>query len=392
MFCPKCGAENQDDSLFCNKCGVSLSLNKEQNGNKFAALTFLKNKKVIFPLLAVIIIVAIGAVYISNPMAKFKRDISNNNYIEAVKIYDNQIKGNVDKENTVQGYLKDEINQIEESFINGNITYDKAKSKLSTIKNTGLISAEVNNSLNRINGLNNSRVAYKKAEDYLKSSDIVNALKEFNKVIPDDNNYEKAKKQISDNEQKYKEQVLRSAEDLANKKEYDKSVSLLREATSLIPNDSELTTKLAAYEKQIQEKLVSEQLVTVESAKIVIQDTTYKALYPDMIQVIVNNNSDKTIKNMDVGCLGYDKNGYPLKIKTQYDFAGGEYEFVGIASDVNIVPGSKFGADKGWSLSETHGISKVLACVKDATFYDGTTWENPYYEYWLEQYKEKPLN
>lgn len=111
-----------------------------------------------------------------------------------------------------------------------------------------------------------------------------------------------------------------------------------------------------------------------------------------MIQVIVKNTSDKTIKDMKIGCLGYDKNGYPVKIKTQYDISGGDYEFVGNAPNVNIIAGSKFGEDKGWKLHELHGISKVLACVKSATFYDGTPWENPYYEYWVEKYKEKPLN
>lgn len=396
MFCPKCGAEVQEGSLFCYKCGVNLSLNKENSCSMFAEivnkLRIFKNKKIIIALLAVIIIAVIGTVYLNNPISRFKNNITNNNYIEAVKIYDDKIKGNIDKENMVLRFLESEINKIEDLFINENITYDKAKSKLTTIKNTGLVSAEVNNALNRIDNLNNSRIAYKKAEQYLKNNDILNALKEYKNVIPEDQNYKRAKEQIANNEKQYKEQVLKSAEEFANKQEYDKSVSLLKEATSLIPNDSDLTSKLSVYEKQLHEKLFAEQLVIVESAKIIIQDATYKALYPDMIQVIVKNNSDKTIKNMNVGCLGYDKNGYPLKIKTQFDFSGGYYEFVGSATDVNIIAGSRFGQDKGWSLDESHGISKVLACVKNATFYDGTTWENPYYGYWLDQYKEKPLH
>ena len=36
-------------------------------------------------------------------------------------------------------------------------------------------------------------------------------------------------------------------------------------------------------------------------------------------------------------------------------------------------------------------IKIILACVSSATFYDGTTWENPYYKYWLEKFQDKPI-
>ena len=56
------------------------------------------------------------------------------------------------------------------------------------------------------------------------------------------------------------------------------------------------------------------------------------------------------------------------------------------------MPNDTFGYNKGYSLAEDHGISKTIALVKNVTYYDGSTWENPYYPYWLEEYKEKPLH
>ena len=159
--------------------------------------------------------------------------------------------------------------------------------------------------------------------------------------------------------------------------------------TTTTANAPETPVKSKAEDKS--EKM-AKQLVIVESAKIVVRDAELKALYPDVIQVIVKNISEKTIKNMKVSCLGYDKNGYPVKIKTQFSLSGGDYELVGNAEDANIIAGGKFGENRGWALEDQSDVSKVLACVKSATFYDGTTWDNPYYEYWIEQYKDKPIN
>ncbi|MCO5385364.1 MAG: DUF5780 domain-containing protein [Desulfosporosinus sp.] len=391
MICSKCGAENSEDSVFCNKCATNLSGVIEQE-HKPKWFSNRRNIILSCAILVIGILVVVGIISFNNPVSVFKSNINNNKYSEATKIYDEKIKGKTDKENSVNSFLKDDIANIQKSFSESKIDYNTAKTRLETISNTHLASSDVSSALDKINSLNNSRIAFNKAEGFLKNKDLVNAIKEYKNVIPDDQNYEKAKEQITNNVKQYKEQVLKNAEDSANAKDYAKSITLLKEAALLIPNDSDLAVKLSGYEKQLEEKLVAEQQVTVESAKIVVQDSTYKSLYPDMIQVILKNSSQKTIKNLNVGCLGYDKNGYPLKIKTQFSFSGADYEFVGNAPDVNIVAGGTFGGNNGWKLDESHGISKVLACVKSATFYDGTTWDNPYYDYWIDQYKEKPLN
>ena len=240
-----------------------------------------------------------------------------------------------------------------------------------------------------------------KAQEYLKTNDLFNALNELKKIIPDDKNYTKAKETIAKYEKQYKEELLKHVEYSINNKDYEKAVELLKEAIVIMQDDNDINVKLSICEKKLQqqkqeekkkkiEELRSKQIVVVESAKIIEQDPRYKALYPDMLQAIIKNNSGKTIKKMEVGFLGYDENGYPMKIKGKYDFWGGDYEFIGLAEDVNIVAGDIFGYDAGWELSDPHGLSKIIACVKSATFYDGTTWHNQFYDLWLEEYKEKP--
>ncbi|WP_456276507.1 DUF5780 domain-containing protein [Bacillus sp. AK128] len=410
MICRRCNSEIQKDDLFCSKCGAHLPI--QENGNevieKSSKTLFRigKNKKTIYLFSSIALlmsVVVLLSIFLQNPVRSFKQDIKNNNYSDAIEIYDQKIKGNNEKENQIKPILKDEIFNIKKLFIDEDIDFRNAKERIEKIKTFGLIPQDVKTIITEIESLNNSRISYKKAVEFEKGKNYIDSIKEYKKVIREDEDYELAQKQIEKIVENYKVDVLKQAQDSANSQDYDKSVSLLKEASSIVPDDIDITAMLTVYEKKLVEKnetdrkhkienAKAEQLIIVENAKIMVQDANYKTLYPDMLQAIITNKSDKTIKNMKVGFLGFDNNGYPVKIIANFDFSGGNYEFVGDADDVNIIKGGRFGENVGWELSETHGISKVLALVKSTSFYDGSTWENPYYPYWIEEYKEKPLH
>ncbi|WP_252502749.1 DUF5780 domain-containing protein [Sporosarcina sp. Marseille-Q4943] len=409
MRCNSCGAENQKDSVYCNKCGTNLSQSigkeKDSSNTYIAKRNTMRSKKVIFgSTISLIIMVSILLFfYINNPVNAFKSEINSNNDKAALDIYEKKINGKVDNETKAKSFLIEEAKQVKESFKNQQIDYGDAKEKLDTIKNTRLVSSDVNKINAYIKQLHDSRIAFEKAREYQKEKNYSSAIREYQKVIKEDDNYSAANGEIKDIKEKYKKEVLSEVEENINSKDYDSAVTLLKEASLVISDDKDIISKLAIYKEKLDEqkaiqkreeieKAKAEQIVVVESSKIFVQSTEYKALYPDMIQVIVKNKSDKTIKSMSIGSVGYDKNGYPVKIKTQYSFSDGNYEFVGNGEDVNIVAGGTYGQDVGWSLDDRHGISKTISCVKSVSFYDGTTWENPYYSYWIEEYKGKPLN
>ncbi|WP_048063142.1 zinc-ribbon domain-containing protein [Methanococcoides burtonii] len=54
MFCPKCGAENRDDSKFCVSCGTNFSLSDQDSSNSTSrsSLTVQKAKN---PVIAVVL-------------------------------------------------------------------------------------------------------------------------------------------------------------------------------------------------------------------------------------------------------------------------------------------------------------------------------------------------
>ncbi|WHX51069.1 DUF5780 domain-containing protein [Paenibacillus woosongensis] len=399
--CNNCGHELSDESLFCNKCGSKIGVSN--NNRKMFSL---KNRKWLYlsSSLAVVILVA-GVLYLvnSNPIHTFKKSIQESSYKDAIDIYNKEIKGNTKRETEVETYLESDLIKIQQDFENEKINFDNAISKINTIEKTKLLTSKVSEVQNKIISLNDSRIAFKAGNELIKSNNIKDALVELKKVSEDDSkNYEIANDLIEKSSSEYKNIILKNAEKAASNNKFEEALNEINQGLSVMQNDSDLIAKKSVYEKKKEEQIENErkikmqeaknkQEVIVEKASITIQSTEYKALYPDMIQVIVRNKSNKTVKNMVVVSLGFDSNGLPVKIRNQYS-SEGDYAYEGYAENVNIVTNATFGKGKGWSIHENLGIKTVLSCVKEVEYYDGTTWENEYYNYWLDEFKEKPLH
>jgi Family of unknown function (DUF5780)/zinc-ribbon domain len=392
MLCSRCGAENSADSVFCKKCGSPLKIEPELKNNSY------NNKKylVISGAIAIVfVLIAISMFSFNNPVSAFKKNITNNQPEEATKIYNEEIKGDGDREEKVLSFLEDEIVEIQKSYSDEKIDYTAAKARLDTIRSTQLVESHVESALKEMDNLYNSRLAFKKADEYLKNKDLLNALKEYQKVSKEDKNYDHAQEQIVKNKKEVKKLVLKNVEEYAKNQEYGKAVRILADALTVIPNDTDLLAKesvyqkaqdekLAAEHKQEMEELIAKQELTVGSTNVV---PDYFSLH-DQAQVIVKNNTQKVVKNFTVGILMYDNNGYPVKS----GIIAGETElFRGKADAVNIQPGQSFGSDNVWNLYTDYGtVSKINACVIDVDYFDGSSWSNDYFTYWQDEHLGKP--
>lgn len=158
----------------------------------------------------------------------------------------------------------------------------------------------------------------------------------------------------------------------------DKVIFESNGSSSNVTEDVNEETVLAAIE---------EQPFKVISTKYVVQSDTYKSVYPDMLQAVVENNTELDIKDAVVAFVAWDENSLPVKIEGQYDFDGGSYVQEVTYDSINMVPGATFGQDKGFSLSEDNGISNFKAIVVSYEAYDGTTWSNPEYGNWKKLYE-----
>jgi hypothetical protein len=134
--------------------------------------------------------------------------------------------------------------------------------------------------------------------------------------------------------------------------------------------------------KKKMEELEKSQEVSVVSARV-----TKDWIDWDQIEVVVKNNTDKVVKNYSVAWMCFDKDGFPIKT----GYGGEDYLDKGYA-ERNVQPAQTFGRGYGWQTSQSTGAETVLAVVEEVEYYDGTKWTNPYYDYWLEEYLEKPLH
>lgn len=354
------------------------------------------NKKLIYIIIAVLIfIIALATFkYFNNPVTKFKQNLDTTDISKLQKIYNST--QSYDQKKDIENIFQDKLSSIVNEFVNGTKSYENTIEGVERYKDIKALETYIQNSKENIEKIKASKDSFNEAKKYEENNKILEAIKEYSKVIElDKNNYKIAQEYINTNKNNLKISTLAEIDNLIAQNNYVDANSKLKTLLEIMPNDADITAKSnqikeKAKEQEI-EKYKNEQEVSVESASIVVQSDTYKALYPDAIEVVIKNNSTKTIKDYNVAILAYDSNNYPLKIKPQFKAYNANYEFTGQADNANIVAGDIGGKDYGWNLDQTHGISKVIAIVKDVTYYDGTTWENPYYPYWIEQYKEKQL-
>ena len=139
--------------------------------------------------------------------------------------------------------------------------------------------------------------------------------------------------------------------------------------------------------------------ITHESADILY----YENGYP-YIQDILTNNTDRAIIETQYCMLAYDENGSPLKLYWNFLDSSAESSFENtVRSDENILPGQTEEYRGGWSLYDgermenlpeggnggADQVAYALICLKQVVFEDGTVWNNPDYENWLETYAGK---
>jgi len=129
--------------------------------------------------------------------------------------------------------------------------------------------------------------------------------------------------------------------------------------------------------------------IKIISSTYSVQSDTYKSLYPDMLNVVFQNNTDEDIKDVVIAFVAWDKNNLPVKIKGDMDFTDGSYIKKVNYSDVNLVPNAQYGSNSGYSVDSSCNIKTFIAAVVSYETFEGVIWNNPYYDEFVSLFSGK---
>lgn len=142
---------------------------------------------------------------------------------------------------------------------------------------------------------------------------------------------------------------------------------------------------LTAHE--LENALVSQDYY-IEKTKIEKKEDLYLAT-GDMIKAVIKNQSDKTIKNAVVAFVGWDSNGYAVKLQGSVDITDGAYVKEVYYDGINLEPNMTLSDDYGYEIKDKLSVKNIKAIVVSVETVDGNKWENPYYIDFVEAYENK---
>jgi len=157
-----------------------------------------------------------------------------------------------------------------------------------------------------------------------------------------------------------------------------------------------LEDQLIERQKKGESVLTHEELETallknpyyIEKTVVIPEDEQTMAT-GDLIEAVIVNKSDKTIKNAVIAFAAWDKNNNPITIKGSVDITDGAYIEEVKYDDINMLPNSKYGEDSGYTLNSDIHPAKVRTIIVSLETTDGSKWENPNYLDFVELYEDK---
>ncbi len=374
----------EEESVATEKVSNSLS-------NRFKKI----NKKAIWITGTAISFAAAALIAFSvlnHPLRRFDSALKRQDSEQVVSIYNDSIKGHLDYESKIEEEALAFITLIKEEYLNHKMSYQESKSALYPYEKIEVVKTEATDTIDLINNIESSRNFYIAATESMEEGDTLQAIKYFLDVLPEDEeNYQSAQSQIETLKPVYIETVLSEVETFVKSKEYDSAISQLQKSLDLFPKDQKLSTKEAEIEALLSEQKEEEEKKKIETLKSEQKLTVTNAYSEDDYiyndgYVIVKNNTNEVVKNYTVGILMFDDYGYPVN-NTYKNLYGDGNLLKGDADTPNIQPGASFGSNYYWYIEGE--ATQIKACVIKAEFYDGTTWINPYFEYWYEAERDR---
>ena len=370
--CPDCEKEFSEMAPACPNCGRPNDKIKVEKINKkffkeFFNIFLKFPKKAIIVASTIVVAVVIAVVtmfvfpFVSDAISISKLDAAKENYISEKTTYNDALE-------IISPYIRAKSDKITD------------------------YAADV---LEDVQDLKESRDSYDSAIDFLDKKDYENAYLKLDLVTNEDSNYDKAQQLKKDNISNLKTKVLSDIDNLIASNNYSQATQKL-DFLRKYCKDSDLDTKSTRisnakkeYEAEQEEKKIQEYK---DNQKLLITSaSTFDDGYSIILRkarVSLKNTTNQVVRDATIVILQFDNNGYPVDAEySMYQYGDVENSYRCGADSINLQAYGTWGANNHWNIAD--GATRIKACVLEAEFYDGTTWENPYFEYWIEKEKDR---
>lgn len=123
--------------------------------------------------------------------------------------------------------------------------------------------------------------------------------------------------------------------------------------------------------------------------------------WPYLHQTLANR-TERTLTGVEYCMLAYDEAGAPLKLYWKFIDSDEAPSYRCLAElELELAPGATYAPEGGWSLYDGESmenfpqvgdggpnrVAYALFCVKSAAFSDGSRWDDPDFDAWLERYE-----
>lgn len=198
----------------------------------------------------------------STDVKRFASLLIDNEYANAVELYNAKIAGNTELEAEAATCIETYLSQIEAQVLSGECDQASAKAKCATVEKiysqTGCTVDNYGELTESVDRALASKVAYKSGISLMEAGNYADAVAELSKVLPEDSDYADACEKLETASENYVQDVIKRADESIAEDNYMKAASLLKDAIRIIPDDATLLAKLNTCEKNYIAKVISD--------------------------------------------------------------------------------------------------------------------------------------
>lgn len=198
----------------------------------------------------------------SGPAKKFAKALTENQYADAVSVWNEKIAGDTALETEATQCITAYLTELESGALSGEYSAADVAIRRTTIEKVCSALNAYPDGYNALGGkidaALSSKAAYQSGCSLEQTGHYADALKEYAKVILEDPDYADAQSRSTAVSEKLREQALSEAEQALQKDDIKGAKAALENAQEVLGEDAELTAKLKTVEKDYVQKIKTE--------------------------------------------------------------------------------------------------------------------------------------